>query len=210
MFSIGEAIYDFFGPLGMPGMLLCIFLLFYVDAIVFPTLPELFTIIIFMAIPEPWFAGLILITIAIAEFLGLVTLYGVVRRINVPERIEKAINGYREFLICRDERMIIVNRFAPVLPFMGAFVAICGWSLREAVIYTLVSGIVKYGAILMMSNLFFAYFSEGTASTVTIVMVLAILAISIVMTLHRRRSIKERKALSCAPVGGEASKDEDS
>ena len=187
MFDLGEAIYQSFGPLGTSGMLLCIFLLFYIDAIVFPTLPELFTIIIFMAVPELWFAGLILLTIAVAELAGLTTLYTIVNNINVPERISSAVNKYRRFLLLSDERMIIVNRFAPVLPFMGAFVAICGWSFRKAAVYTLVSGMVKFGAILALANLFYVFFSGSMAETFTIIMVLVVLAISLAVSAVRRR-----------------------
>ncbi|HUV24503.1 MAG TPA: hypothetical protein VMW26_03645 [Methanomassiliicoccales archaeon] len=192
-FDLGHIIYELFSVMGVPGLLLCIFLLFYVDAILIPTLPELFTVIIFMAIPEPWFAGLILFTIAGAEFLGLTTLYVIVKGVRIPGKIEAAVHKYRDFLIVRDERMIIVNRFAPVLPFMGAFVAICGWSYRKAVIYTLASGVIKYGAILALSNLFYAYFSEGTAGTFTIIMVLFILALSLVVSVYRRSMMKKEK-----------------
>ncbi|NYT12302.1 MAG: hypothetical protein GKC03_07130 [Methanomassiliicoccales archaeon] len=192
-FDLGNIIYDFFSVMGVPGLLLCIFLLFYIDAILIPTLPELFTVIIFMAIPEPWFAGLILFTIAGAEFLGLTTLYTLVKSVKVPRKIEAAVIKYRDFLIVRDERMIIVNRFAPVLPFMGAFVAICGWSYRKAVIYTLASGVIKYGAILALSNLFFVYFSEGTAGMITIIMVLIILVLSLIVSVYRRSMMKKEK-----------------
>jgi len=197
-FNIGQIIYDFFAAMGVPGMLTCIFLLFFIDAIVFPTLPELFTVIVFMMIPEPWFAVAIVATIALAEFLGLSLLYLVVKSVNVPRRIEAAIHKYRDFLIVRDERMIIINRFAPVLPFMGAFVAICGWSFRKAVLYTLVSGVVKYGAILALSNLFFVFFSKGTAGDVTIAMVLIILALSLVISIIRKKRMDKEVAVDRA------------
>lgn len=208
MFNIGEAIYDFFGPLGVPGMLLCIFLLFYIDAIIFPTVPELFTVIIFMAYPQTWFAVLILATIALAEFLGLSTLYMLITRINVPQRIRKAVNGYANFLIYNDERMILVNRFAPVLPFMGAFVSICGWSFKKSAVYTLISGVLKYGIILALSNIFFIFFSEGTASLVTLVMVFVILGISLAVTYVKKRALKKSETDHIPPEGKEVSSDE--
>lgn len=199
-FNIGEIIYDFFAALGVPGLLLFIFLLFYIDAIILPTLPELFTVIIFMAIPEPWFAASILAVIALAEFLGLTTLYLIVKNLRIPGKIEGAVHKYRDFLIVRDERMIIVNRFAPVLPFMGAFVAICGWSYRKSLLYTLASGVIKYGAILALSNLFYIYFSEGTAGTVTIIMVLVVLALSLIVSLYRKRKIDKERERGPEPI----------
>ncbi len=198
--DIGQIIFDFFSVMGTPGLLFCIFLLFYLDAILIPTLPELFTVIIFMANPEPWFAVLILITIVVAEFLGLTTLYLIVKGVRIPNKIEAAVHKYRDFLIVRDERMIIVNRFAPVLPFMGAFVAICGWSYKKAVLYTLGSGVIKYGAILALSNIFFVYFAEGTAGTVTIAMVLVILAVSLVVSFHRKRKMERGREPEICPL----------
>lgn len=202
-FNLGDILYEIFSVMGISGLLFCIFLLFYIDAILIPTLPELFTVIIFMANPEPWFAVLILVTIAIAEFLGLTTLYLIIRAVRIPHKIENAIHKYRDFLILRDERMIVVNRFAPVLPFMGAFVAICGWSYRKAVLYTLASGVVKYGAILALSNLFFIYFSRGTAGTVTIIMVIIILLVSLVVSIYRKRKIdRMAKSTEVCPLPG--------
>ena len=192
MLDIGQAIYDIFSPLGAWGMLACIFIIFYVDAIVFPTLPELFTVIIFMAIPEAWFGLSILATIAIAEVLGLTTLYLIVKMIRIPQMIERAVHRYRDFLMFRDERMIVVNRVAPVLPFIGAFVAMCNWSFKKSIAFTLLGGMVKYGAIIALSGAFFAYFSSGTAQTVTIVMILVIIAASFMISLSRRRRMRKR------------------
>ncbi len=187
VFDIASILYEFFKVMGISGLLFCIFLLFYIDAILLPTLPELFTVVIFMANPEPWFAALILMTIAVAEILGLTTLYLIVKGVRIPKKVERVVKKYRDFLIVRNEKMIIINRFAPVLPFMGAFVAICEWSYKKAVFYTLASGMIKYGVILALSNLFFIYFSEGTAGTVTIAMVLAILVISLVVSIYRKK-----------------------
>ncbi len=173
-------------------MLACIFIIFYIDAIIFPTLPELFAVIIFMAIPEAWFGLAILATIAVAEVLGLTTLYLVVKKIRVPQMIEKAVCRYRDFLMFRDERMILVNRIAPILPFLGAFVCLCNWSYRRSLAYTLVGGMVKYGVIIALSGAFFAYFSSGTAQTVTIVMILMIIAVSLVISFSRRRKMRKK------------------
>lgn len=192
MLDIGQAIYDIFSPLGAWGMLACIFFIFYIDAIVFPTLPELFTVIIFMAIPEAWFGLAILATIAVAEVLGLTTLYLIVKRVRVPQMVERAVCRYRDFLMFRDERMILVNRVAPILPFIGAFVCLCNWSFKKSLAFTLLGGMIKYGVIIALSGAFFLYFSSGTAQTVTIVMILVIIAISFVISFSRRRKMRKK------------------
>lgn len=191
--GMGSIIAELFGPLGAVGGVLCIFLLFYIDAILFPTLPELFTVLIFTqgyGLEPALFGAVLLSTIMVAEVAGLLTLYTVVRWIKVPERLQKVIMTYRDFLVCQDERMILVNRIAPVLPFMGAFVALCRWDLKRSVVYTVVGGGLKYGVILALSGLFLTYMEKGIATTVTIVMVLAVIAISLVATLYRRRRLE--------------------
>jgi hypothetical protein len=187
LLDIGEMIYEAFTPLGWWGMLLCIFVIFYIDAILFPTLPELFTVIIFMAIPELWFGASILLVIAIAETLGLTTLYLLVKRVAIPNWIRAAMDRYRSFLLISDERIILVNRIAPMLPFMGAFVGICDWSYRRSLGYTLLGGMVKYGLIIAASGFFFTVFSEGTAQNITLLMVLAFIALSIVASMLKKR-----------------------
>jgi hypothetical protein len=198
MVDIGQEVYHFFSGLGPLGWLAAIFILFYVDAILFPTLPELITVIIFIAglqTTSAWVLGiLILITIAIAEFAGLTTLYLIVKKVRVPKMIRRVVCKYQDFLIVKDERIILVNRIAPVLPFLGAFVAILNWSFRKAMIYTLVGGVVKYGLILLLSGWFFELLSEGTAELVTLAMVIGILVASFALSIIRRRRMKRKNA----------------
>ena len=191
MIGIGEAFYDLFSPLGLAGWLVCVFLLFYIDAIVLPTLPELFVVLFFIAghgtVPEWSLWSMFVLTIAVAEILGLTTLYLVVRRIRVPPRISSAIDRYRHFLIVSDERMILLNRIAPILPFVGAFVALSNWSYRRSVLYLVLGGTLKYGLILAASSYFLTYFERGTATTVTLVMVVAIVVVSFIVSTYRKR-----------------------
>lgn len=193
MADIGQSILDLFAGLGLVGWLLAIFLIFYIDAILFPTLPELFVIIIFFAgqgtIPDLEFAVLILITIAIAETMGVLTLYSLVSRIRIPPRMEKAIHKYRDFLLVRDERMILINRIAPILPFLGAFVAICKWNLRKTLTYTVIGGTIKYGLIIAMAGSLVYYFEAGIARTVTVVIVLIIIVVSFILSYYRKKKL---------------------
>lgn len=197
MADIGQIIIDFFKGLGLAGLLLAVFFIFYIDAILFPTLPELFVMLIFFAgqelIPDyQWeFAALILITIALAEVAGVLTLYYVVKRIKVPSRMEKAIFKYRDFLLVSDERMVLVNRIAPILPFMGAFVAICRWSLRRTLAYTVIGGTIKYGVILAAAGYLINYYEAGVARLVTLGIVLFIIGLSFALSIYRRKKMGE-------------------
>lgn len=201
MADIGQSIVDLFTSLGLVGLLLSIFLIFYIDAIIFPTLPELFVILIFFAgqglMPELEFAVLMLITIALAEILGVLTLYSVIIRIRVPERIERVIHKYRDFLLVRDERMVLVNRIAPILPFLGAFAAICRWDLRKTLIYTVIGGTVKYGLILAMAGSLAYYYEAGVARTVTFILVLVIIVVSFALSYYRKKKMEKRTGDFC-------------
>lgn len=185
--DLGQMLYDWLAPLGYSGLLFCVFLLFYIDAIFFPTLPELFTIIIFAVYPTVEFAAAILLVIVVAEFLGLSTLYLIVKKVRVPHRIQDIVNRYTRFLMLQDERIILLNRIAPVLPFTGAFVAICNWSFKKAALYTFIGGVVKYGIILALSSIMYRYLSGNQATLVTLLLIIVIMAISFALSWRRRK-----------------------
>jgi membrane protein YqaA with SNARE-associated domain len=187
MFDIGQTIFQSLQPLGTEGLLFCVFLLFFIDAIVFPTLPELFAVIIFMVQPTAPFALLVLATIAVAEILGTSTLYFIIKRVRIPKRIKLAADKYCSMLFVKNERIVLLNRIAPILPFMGAFAAICNWNFRKVLAYTFIGGMVKYGAILAMSSVFFAYMSTGMAETVTMALVICVIVISLTFSVVKNR-----------------------
>ncbi len=192
MASITDIVISIFDPANVLGGLICIFLLFYIDAIIFPTVPELFTVGIFAyqtQISTFGFGVLILITIAVSEVLGFYTLYFIVKRVKVPKLIQKGVDKFRAFLIYPDERMILVNRVAPVLPFMGAFASMCRWSLKKSLLYVLIGGTAKYGLILLASGLFIAYWDSATATTVVLVMVIGVIVLSFIASYFRKKKM---------------------
>jgi membrane protein DedA with SNARE-associated domain len=200
--NITSMIVNIFNPANVAGGLICIFILFYVDAIIFPTVPELFTVGIFASqteISTPAFGLLILATIAIAEVMGFFTLYYVVRHVRVPKLIQRGVEKFRAFLVYPDERMILVNRIAPILPFLGAFASLCKWSVRKSVWYILVGGVAKYGLILLASGLFIEYWDRSTATIVVLVMVIAVIIISFVASFYRKKRIVEQRGKCGTP-----------
>jgi membrane protein DedA with SNARE-associated domain len=192
-FDFGIWLNDILGPLGTLGLLIGIFLFFYIDAIIFPTLPELVAIAALAVSHPPFstpvFAVIVLITILSAELLGLWTLYFVAKNLSIPKKVEGAINRYTRFLVVKDEKIILVNRLAPVLPFMGAFVAVCHWNFRKSVLYTVIGGLIKYSIILASGTIFYEYLDSGQAFTVSIILVLCIISISVVISFLRRDKI---------------------
>ena len=192
MADITSIIISIFNPTNVVGGLICIFLLFYIDAIIFPTLPELFTVGIFASqtqIGTLWFGLLILGTVAISEVLGFCTLYYVVKKVRVPRLIQRGVDKFQSFLIYPDERMILINRVAPIVPFLGAFASICNWSLRKSLKYVLIGGFLKYGLILLASGLFIEYWARGTATIVVITLVIGVIVASFIASYYRRKKM---------------------
>ena len=185
--NIGQVIYDLFGDNGDLGVLLCIFLIFLLDALLVPTLPELFFILGFMAGAEhntPIVFGCELLLMAIlAELVGILSLYYVVKHIRIPKKIEKLVDTYTKFLVMGDERLLLLNRIAPMIPFAGAFIAIAKWDLKKSIFYIVLGCVLKYGIIMLLSNMFHDFFSSDQAQLFMIIMIVVVIAISMVLSI---------------------------
>ena len=195
--NLGQAIYDLFGANGEWGLVLCIFLIFLLDALLIPTLPELFFVLAFIGganYGHPLLFGVeLLIAAVIAEQIGIFSLYLVVKKYNhkIPKKIQSALDKYTQFLVVSDEKLLLLNRVAPMLPFAGAFVAILNWSVPKSAFYIAIGCVVKFGFIMMLSNFFYNYFQSEESQIITIVMILVVIAVSIVLSLF----VKKKKGI---------------
>ncbi|MFA6710283.1 MAG: hypothetical protein WCR83_03035 [Candidatus Methanomethylophilaceae archaeon] len=188
LIDIGGWMYGFFGPYGGWGVLLCIMLIFLIDALIFPTLPELFFVIGFIYNPTLTFGVELLFAAAIGEVIGISILYLVVENISVPAKIKKVADRYINFLVVSDERILLVNRVAPMIPFAGAFISIVdSWKLSRALMYVVMGCFLKYGVILLMSGFFYAYFSSDAAQTYTIVFVFIVIIVSFIVSMLKKK-----------------------
>lgn len=186
-FDIGGWMRDIFGPDEM-GILLLILLIFLLDAVFFPTLPELFFVMGFMAHPTLMFGGELLLAALVGEIIGITSLYYAVEKIGVPAKIKKVADRYINFLVVSDERILLVNRIAPCVPFVGAFISIIeSWRMSRAMAYVVSGCIIKYGAIMLMSSFFYEYFSSEAAGLYTVLFVIAVIIISIVFAFVRKK-----------------------
>ena len=186
--GLSEWLFGLFSGMGDPGIVLCVFLLFLIDALFFPTLPELFMVLGFGA-NATWEFALVLLGVAIvAELVGVFTLYFVVSRIKVPERISRIAKKYIGFLVVSDEKIILVNRVAPMIPFLGAFIAMIDtWDRRKCALYIVIGCVLKYGVILAASGFFLNYLGSDTAQSVTLVFIFAVLIVSFVASFYKKR-----------------------
>lgn len=197
--NIGQIIYDLFGDNGDLGVLLCIFLIFLLDALLVPTLPELFFILGFMAGAEhntPIVFGCELLLVAIlAELVGILSLYYVVKHIRIPKKIEKLVDTYTKFLVMGDERLLLLNRIAPMIPFAGAFIAIAKWDLKKSMFYIVLGCVLKYGIIMLLSNMFLDFFNSNQAQLFMIIMIVVVIAVSMIMSfvIKKRHGLDEKQ-----------------
>ncbi len=186
--NISEFIYSYLGDYGDAGVLLCVFLIFLIDAIVFPALPEIFFILGYDYNPTPVFGILLVLTAVAAELAGVFSLYYVAKHIRIPKKLTRIVDRYVQFLLVSDERVMLLNRIAPMIPFAGAFIALVdSWDPRKCALYIVIGCVLKYGLLIMASSFFYAYFSSDAALKVTMAFVIAIIGISLAASSYRKK-----------------------
>ena len=203
MAGVGDFLAALFGFLGPAGALLALYFIFVVDATFVPALPELFVVIFFTAYegsihPLAWAAALSAVAMA-GEGTGNAVLYHVVKRALVardrmPKRIERFMTGWVKFLVVSDERAILLNRIAPVIPFVGAFIAVMRWNVRRSFAYVVLGAGAKYAALLALVGGLGIVLSADVARVAAIVLVLGIVAVSLIAAHVRRQRILNRTA----------------
>lgn len=186
---IGDTLINFFSSFGIIGMLLALYLIFLIDSMIFPALPDFFILIIYSANPDfGW--GIILLFIAVlASFSGNTLLYLLVKKISIPKWIKKLMRKYSKILIMSDERILLLNRIAPVLPYTGAFIAINNWDYKKAISYIVVGGFAKFGCLLLLSGTFHALFEEGVAQNATLALIVVVIVISFILSYIKKKKM---------------------
>ena len=186
--SFGDWLFSLFDGLGPEWVLLCICLLFLLDAILIPTLPEVFFIMGFDRQPTVLFGGELLLAAIIGELIGIFSLYYVVKHIRVPKRISKIADKYVNFLIVSDEKALLMNRIAPMIPFAGAFIALIeSWDPKKCVLYIVTGCILKYGAILLASGFFYTFFTGRMAQQVMLMFIIAVIVVSFIASYVKKK-----------------------
>lgn len=180
---IGEDIIGMFASLGDLGMMLAITVIIWIDGTAFPTLPEVWMVWIFGVHPASFTWALVLVVVAsLASLLGNFTLYGLVKIAKLPPWVQKKMKQYTNFLVVHDERLLLLNRIAPIVPYTGAFIATCNWNLKKCAVYIFVSAIVKFSIIVLISWASFDQLKEDVAPWVSLVFVAAFMLASVIVS----------------------------
>src|SRR6266540_441310 len=90
-------------------------------------------------------------------------------------------------LLVRDERVILLNRLAPVVPFVGAFIATLRWDFRRSIAYVAVGALAKYAILLFVVFEVGVAYDVGTARWITLGLIVAVVALSLVGSFLLRR-----------------------
>src|SRR5216117_823949 len=197
--SLDDILAALFASLGPIGSLAALLVIFAVDAALFPALPEAWILITYTFRPETmdavgWAALLLLVAV---HLLGTTILYALVRRILVrgrrmPRWLESGMRRWTEFLGVPDERAILLNRIAPVVPFVGAFIATLRWNYRRSMGFVAVGGLAKYAVLLYLVFVIGVAYDPRTARSITLVLVVLVVAMSVLGSwLYRRRGRSE-------------------
>jgi membrane protein YqaA with SNARE-associated domain len=197
MASLDEFLAALFASLGPVGSLLALLLIFALDAALFPALPEVWIVVTYTYRPEvldPLLWAALLLGVGIAgDVLGTTFLYLMVRRVlirgrRMPGWLERGMKRWTTFLVVRDERLILLNRVAPVIPFVGAFIATLGWDYRRSLAYVAVGGLAKYAILLFVVFAIGVAYNPSTARWITLGVVAVVVAVSVLASsLYRRR-----------------------
>jgi len=191
-----EGLYDWFLTYGVFYALIGLFIIFVIDSMIFPALPELFAVIAFALDPTFEWGLAILVTACCAEVVGNSLLYGLVKWKRLPEFIQKAMKKWVRFLFVKDERIILMNRIAPVIPFTGAFIATCDWDYKRSMLYLVIGGLVKYGFLLTLIGMLHMEFDREKAQIFTVIALAIVIGASFVASIiYRNRLISTKENL---------------
>ena len=180
---------------GLWYALLAVFAFVLIDACLFPALPDLFAVLAFLVEPGLWWGLAILGTVCVGEILGNTLLYSLVKRKRLPDFIERTMNKWVGFLFVKDEKALLLNRFAPMIPYSGAFIATCGWSFRRSLMFIIAGGLAKYSVLLGIAFALNSTLDSGMAALATIAAVVIILVASLASAHVLKRRMKAQEGL---------------
>ena len=198
MASVADWLAGLFAFLGPGGTLVALFLVFVIDAAIIPTLPELAVVLSYLyrgAGVDPLSWALLLLAMAVCgEVVGNTAMFLWVRRLvedrgHLPRLVGRAMRAWTNLMIVPDERIILVNRVAPVVPFVGAFLAVVGWSVRRSIVYIILGAAAKYGLLLVLVGYLGVAYDPGTATLITVAAVLVLVGVSVGAALAYRRRV---------------------
>lgn len=193
--SMYQPLYNFFLGFGPIGILVGLFVIVVLDAMLIPLGLEFLSVLAFTLYPmfsfPPllWAAGVIL-SITAGQVGGTLLLYHIGKHPKLlPRWIKKVMLRYQEILIIKGEKIVLLNCFVPLIPFLGAFIAVCRWGLRRSILFVILGGLTKFSLLIGMSIVFYQTFSVEWAQRVSLIAAICVIAISVVYSLRCRKKL---------------------
>jgi membrane protein DedA with SNARE-associated domain len=125
----------------------------------------------------------------LASLGGNFTLYSFVKLVKVPRRVERIMKRYLNFIIVHDERVLLLNRAAPILPYTGAFMAVSNWNLKKCVLYLFIGAMAKSSLVVVIAWLSFDNLRAEVAPWVSLGLVLTVLLVSLTVSfIYKKRA----------------------
>jgi hypothetical protein len=187
---IGDQIIDGFASLGDVGMIIALVAIILIDGTGVPTLPEVWMVWIFgVHFDSVGWALTLIVVASLASLGGNFILYSVVKIVGMPKRIQKVMRKYTDFLIVSDERLLLLNRVAPLVPYTGAFIAVHNWDLRKCVLYLIIGAMAKSTVVIALAAFSYDNLRQDVAPWVALIAVIVVLLVSLIASLIYRRRI---------------------
>jgi membrane protein DedA with SNARE-associated domain len=197
---IGQDILNVFGSMGDVGVLLALVVIILIDGTGFPTLPEVWMVFIFGVHQTSFGWGVVVVVIAsLASLGGNFILYSVVKLAHPPRWIKKAMKKYTDFLVVHDERLLLLNRIAPIVPYTGAFMAVCEWNLKKCTTYLIIGALAKSSVVVVLAKLSYDNVRQEIAPWVAIGAVLIVLLASIIASFIYKKRVGLRGEKTRSP-----------
>jgi len=182
-----EFIISLLAPLGDVGNFLVIVITYIIDAFAIPVLPDIVYNFIFMTNPTLEWGIIIAFAVVIGENTGMLILYYIAENMKLPHRIQRVMKAWGDFLIVHDERMLLIQRVAPMLMFTGAFVSVLdNWRLSRALFWNSVGCLTKY---ILLSILYFHFFqtlSIEEAQRFSLILTVGLMALCLALSFLKK------------------------
>ncbi|HEX2066573.1 MAG TPA: hypothetical protein VHI93_07155 [Candidatus Thermoplasmatota archaeon] len=159
--------------------------IFVLDGLGLPLMPEVAALLAFAQDPSLLWGALLLALIVAMEVAAALFLYAAVATLGTPRPVRRLMGGYTAAMLVRDERLLLLNRVVPVLPFAGAFIAVNGWRPLRSLAYIALGSAGKYALVFLLSGLAYAYFAGPWALAASVGLGALFLAVSWSLSLRR-------------------------
>jgi hypothetical protein len=92
-------------------------------------------------------------------------------------------------LIINDEKVLLLNRIAPVIPYTGAFIAMNEWDYKKSIFYIVLGASIKFTLLISLCGTFYILFEREIAQNATLVLIFITIAISFIYSYIKKKSL---------------------